>query len=230
MSIPICFDVFGDFACFTRPEHKIERVTYDVITPSAARGICNAIYSKPVEFYYEITKIEVMKPVQYFELCTNEITSKATTKQKKEPLNVNVIRTQRHTVYLKDVYYRIHALIHKRKDLAEVRITEHSIKKQFERRVKKGKCFFQPGLGLRECMCFFQPIDAKMKPVQQSADLGIMLYDVFDIRNNVPLDTSKKDGNSVVCPSFFHAKMNKGVIEIPRFNSDAVFSLVEKGD
>ena len=98
------------------------------------------------------------------------------------------------------------------------------------RRVKKGKCFFQPGLGLRECMCFFQPIDAKMKPVQQSADLGIMLYDVFDIRNNVPLDTSKKDGNSVVCPSFFHAKMNKGVIEIPRFNSDAVFSLVEKGD
>ena len=91
----VVVDVFGNFACFTKPYAKVERVSYDVPTPSACRGILEAIYCKPVEFYYQIKKIEVMKPVRYFSMKRNEVYQKSADAN---PIVVDEKRTQRNTV------------------------------------------------------------------------------------------------------------------------------------
>lgn len=219
----ICVDVMGDFACFAQSESKVEKSTYDVITPSAARNILSSIYAKPIEFWYEITRIEIMKPIHYIDIRKNEVYTKATDKQKKEPLYTEDIHTQRGTTYLTDVYYRIHARIHKREDCVAPHVTEKGIVEQFKRRVAKGKCFQQPYLGTRECMCFFAPVDDKMTPIQESKDLGIMLYDIFDITQNDVIDTGKKKTSATIKPSYYHPYMINGVINVPEWGSKEIF-------
>ena len=212
-SCNVCVDVWGDYALFTQPDAKVERVTYDVPTPSGCRGVLNAIYSKPAEFYYEITGIEVMNPIRYYSMKRNEVARKAD--KKLGPIYVEEERTQRGSVMLKDVYYRIHAKMHVRED-APKEVNVLKIQHEFNKRIRRGKCFYQPYLGTRECMAFFAPPDQTKKPIDESKDLGYMLYDIFDIRSNVPLDTEMKTGSKRV--TVFHAVMNHGRISIPPYD------------
>ena len=228
-SCNIVVDVWGDFAMFTRPDSKVERVTYNFPTPSACRGILNAIYSKPKEFYYEIRRIEIMKPIRTISLKKNEVQSVAYAAKSMLPgycINSDECRTQRMSTYLVDVYYRIHAELVLRDDAPDD-ITIKRLEDQFNRRVTKGKCFYQPALGNRECICNFSLPDLSVSPISESRDFGITLYDVFDIRNNVPLDTSlmaQKTGNTCnTMVSFFDAKMRDGVIDVPAWDSNELF-------
>ena len=224
--------VYGNHACFTMPEAKIDRVSYAVPTPSACRGILCAIYCKPDEFWYEVIGIDVLKPIKYLSVKKNEVGKKASMKgDETEKINVDKERTQRNSVYLKDVAYKITARIMIRDTFQPETPLQDKIKKirgEFEKRVRRGKCFWQPYLGTRECMCFFREPNADDVPITDSADFGIMLYDVFDPSNNVPLNTDKKATKTCVPnPMFFDAKMRNGHIDIPRYESEAILKTKE---
>jgi len=234
----VAVDVWGKIAMFTPPESKIERVSYSVPTPSACRGILCSIYLKPIEFYYEIRKIEVMKPIKTIEIKTNESKTKIESTSPR-PIYLTMGKadnsllcgrtgqgTQRGNVYLKDVYYRITADIVRRPD-APARITMKALCNQFTNRIQKGKCFRQPFFGTHECMAFFKMPDPGMTPIGVSQDLGYMLYDIFDITSNEKLDTSA-DGNAekVISPSFYHAVMRNGTIEVPGWGSPEIRRLI----
>ena len=206
----ISLEVWGDFACFSRPECKVERLSYPVITPSAARGILSAIYSKPVEFYWQVKRIEVLSPIKYMSFKRNEVKSR---QSGKNPVFVEDDRTQRQSVVLKDVRYRITAEIVKRPDFSG---TLEQLYAQALNRIEKGKCFFQPSLGLREFACYFGP-SGDSAPIEDSCDLGYMLYDVFDFKNDIEV-TEK----TTPCISLFSAKMERGVIEVPEIDSPLV--------
>lgn len=206
----ISLEVWGDFACFSRPECKVERLSYPVITPSAARGILSAIYSKPVEFYWQVKRIEVLSPIKYMSFKRNEVKSR---QSGKNPVFVEDDRTQRQCVVLKDVRYRITAEIVKRPDFSG---TLEQLYAQALNRIEKGKCFFQPSLGLREFVCYFGP-SGDSAPIEDSCDLGYMLYDVFDFKNDIEV-TEK----TAPCISLFSAKMERGVIEVPEIDSPLV--------
>ena len=205
----IKMEVWGDFACFTRPESKVERLTYPVMTPSAARGILSAVYSKPAEFYWQIKQIEVLRPIRYISFKRNEIKSKISDK----PMLVEDDRTQRQSVLLQDVRYRITAEIIKRPDFSG---KEQQLCHQAKRRIQEGKCFFQPSLGLREFVCYFDE-PSNIQPIQESADFGLMLYDVFDLHK---FAVTKKAEPYI---SLFHAEMKNGVITVPEYDSDSVW-------
>ena len=207
----IQMEVWGDLACFSRPESKVERLTYPVMTPSAARGILSAVYSKPVEFYWQVKKIEVLRPIRYMSFKRNEVINSKIGKKAK-PMLVEDDRTQRQTVVLRDVRYRITAEIVPRKDFKG---TLKQLVDQAERRIASGKCFFQPSLGMREFVCYFdKPSDEK--PVSENIDLGIMLYDVFDLHK---YEVTEKAEPFV---SMFHAVLENGVLNVPEYDSDLV--------
>lgn len=206
----ISLEVWGDFACFSRPECKVERLSYPVITPSAARGVLSAIYSKPIEFYWQIKRIEVLKPIKYMSFKRNEVKSRQNVKK---PLCVEDDRTQRQSVVLKDVHYRITAEIVKRPDFQG---TLEQLYVQAQNRIEKGKCFFQPSLGLREFVGYFGP-SGNTAPIDDSCDFGYMLYDVFDFKNDIAVT---KESNPQI--SLFKAKMNHGVIEVPDIDNQLV--------
>lgn len=211
-------EVWGDFACFSRPESKVERLTYPVMTPSAARGILSAIYSKPPEFYWQVRKIEVLKPIRYLSFKRNEVINSKIGK-KLEPMLVEDDRTQRQTVVLKDVRYRITAEI---KPQRNFKGTVNQLYEQAQRRIKGGKCFFQPSLGMREFVCYFsEPTDAQ--PIPDTLDLGIMLYDVFDLHR---YEVTPKAEPFV---TVFEAKLENGVLHVPDFDSGQVLK-PERGD
>ena len=207
----IQMEVWGDFACFSRPESKVERLTYPVMTPSAARGILSAVYSKPPEFYWQVKRIEVLKPIRYLSFKRNEVINSKLGKKPK-PMLVEDDRTQRQTVVLKDVRYRITAEIKPQKDYKG---TVSQLYEQAQRRIKGGKCFFQPSLGMREFVCYFgEPTDAQ--PIPDTLDLGIMLYDVFDLHK---YEVTPKAEPFV---TVFEAKLENGVLDVPYFDSELV--------
>ncbi len=237
-STPHVLKVWGDLACFTRPEMKVERFSYPVMTPSAARGILDAIYCKPnkdprnAEFRWQVTAIEILKPPKYITLKRNEIKDKISVKSSwmngleapepcwadgtKDLLGTDAKgRTQRQTLALKDVRYRIHAKI------APWPGFENRIKgmnSQFQRRASNGKCIFQPYFGCREFPAFFELVQLDQeteRPVDLDLDLGLILYDVFDLSRPGSCD----DRPSI---SLFHAKVRKGVLTIPDYGSDEV--------
>lgn len=233
----VIVEVWGDFACFTRPESKVERLTYPVMTPSAARGILSAIYSKPVEFYWQVRKIEVLNPVKYISFQRNEVKQKMGKQNKDgsfEPIIVEEVnpvkengkkgddkkgRTQRQSVVLKNVRYRITAEIVKRENFEG---TTEQLYRQAMRRIENGKCFFQPSLGTREFVCYFgEPTD--IEPIKEDMDLGLMLYDVFDLHK---FKVTKKAEPYV---TLFKANMVQGVIEVPEFDSELVLK-PERGE
>ena len=207
----IQMEVWGDFACFSRPESKVERLTYPVMTPSAARGILSAVYSKPPEFYWQVKKIEVLHPIRYMSFKRNEVIN-SKIGRKPAPMLVEDDRTQRQTVVLKDVRYRITAEIKPQKDF---RGTVNQLYEQAQRRIKGGKCFFQPSFGMREFVCYFgEPTDAQ--PIPDTLDLGIMLYDVFDLHK---YEVTPKAEPFV---TVFEAKLENGVLDVPDFDSELV--------
>ena len=221
----ICLHVWGDYACFTRPEMKVERVSYDVITPSAARGILAAVHWKPA-IRWVIDKIYVLKPIRFESVRRNEVGSKISATKvsghmKRKSLDSLYIfaddpseRQQRAATVLKDVAYVIeaHAVLTAKAGEDET-VTKHI--EMFKRRAKKGQCFQQPCLGVREFPADFALID-EGEPLPPSAlsageanrDLGWMLHDIdFD------------HGNT---PHFFRAEMKDGVINVPPFYAEEV--------
>ncbi len=216
MSIQL--EVWGDFACFTRPEMKVERVSYDVMTPSAARGIVEAIYWKP-EIRWEVTRIRVLKPIRFTSIRRNEVASKipagtvaTTMKQGRGSLGMYVEddRQQRAATILRDVAYVIEARF-------EILGGENNAGKhldQFQRRARDGRCFQRPYLGCREFPADFALIDdgqalPEVPPdFQGERDLGYMLHEIdFD------------DG---MTPRFFRAILRDGVMDVPPLTSQEV--------
>jgi CRISPR-associated protein Cas5d len=214
-----CLEVWGDFACFTRPELKVERVSYDVITPSAARAIFEAIFWKPA-LRWEVTRIEVLKPIEWTSVRRNEVGAVGTPRTKCIYIEDN--RQQRASLLLKDVRYRLYARLRfirssERKGEAEQRNApdENPRKYQamFERRASKGQCFNQPYLGTREFAASFRwiekPEEAPSTPIAESRNLGIMLYDIdFDAPGKPSI--------------YFRARMENGIIVVPDKESEEV--------
>ncbi|MGN6701739.1 MAG: type I-C CRISPR-associated protein Cas5c [Burkholderiaceae bacterium] len=237
-----CLEVSGDFACFTRPEMKVERVSYDVITPSAARAVFEAILWKPALRWVPV-KIEVMRPIRWISVRRNEVGSKIAVSNVKSAMNkaggspglyIEDDRQQRAGLFLRDVRYRLHAyfemtghahrfhhphLAQYAEDGEESgpRDAANTVEKfhaMFERRAAKGQCINQPYLGCREFACdvrlVAQPAAEPSTPIDETRDLGWMLYDM-DYRD--PADPM---------PRFFNARMQGGVVEIPEPASDEV--------
>lgn len=218
-----CLEVWGAIACFTRPELKVERVSYDVITPSAARAIFEAIFWKPA-IHWQITKIEVLNPIKWTSIRRNEVGAVAS----KKPIFIEEKRQQKNTLMLQDVRYRLWAKmefipVRKRKNEKTCLFDkdEHQDENpgkynaMFERRASKGQCFAQPYFGTRECSASFKLInpdkDILETPINENRELGIMLYDMdFD-----------KDVNN---PSamFYRVKMDNGVIIVPPKDSEEI--------
>lgn len=211
--LSIVLDVWGDFACFTRSEAKVERLTYPVPTPSAIRGILDAIYSKPIEFYWQVEKIEVINPIRYISFKRNEVKDVVSQRSNNIAIFADEGRTQRQTVALKNVYYRITASIIKRESFNG---NIKSLYDQAERRIQSGKCYYQPYLGCREFICYFEKATKEVMPINETIDLGFMLYDVFNIGHI----NHKKETKPYI--SLFKAKLEKGIIDIPPFHSDRV--------
>ncbi|MBV1727901.1 MAG: type I-C CRISPR-associated protein Cas5c [Candidatus Desulforudis sp.] len=222
-------DVWGDLACFSRPETKVERFSYPIITPSAARGVLDAVYAKPQEFGWRVDKIELLAPISYIALKRNEVKERISEtrlikamKGAEAPLIVSDAtadysgtdqegRTQRQTMALKNVAYRIHAHIHPRPGI-ENRLK--ALIQQARRRIEAGKCFYQPYLGCREFAAYFEP--ASDRPVYEfTGDVGWMVYDVFNL-DEVVIDC----GSPYV--SVFYARIERGVMEVPPWESDLV--------
>lgn len=202
---PLEVRVWGDFACFTRPEMKVERVSYPVPTPSAARGILEAIFWKP-QFDWRIEEIRVLKPINYFSILRNEVNNKASrrTASRWEKQGGHYVaahdRAQRHTLALRDVDYVIRAHMDMRDG-----VDDHPAKfrDQFRRRVRKGRCFFRPYLGCREFAARFREPAGDEQPIAQSLEIGRMLYDL----------DYKSDGRGE--PQFFLARLEDGVLRVP---------------
>ncbi len=227
-------EVWGDFACFTRPELKVERFSYPVITPSAARAIFEAIYWKRPKFRWQVTKIEVLSEPQYIALRRNEMKGKVpaprTIEQwmrgKSEPVPLwadgddeQTGRTQRQTMALKYVRYRLHAEIRPWPEyLAEL----PGLEACFRRRARNGQCIYQPYLGCREFPAYFRLVEEQVAPPASPLDmeLGLMLYDVFDL---------SRPGNSENRPavSLFNASVVQGVLTVPEYDDRAVLKAVE---
>jgi len=200
--------VWGEFACFTRPEMKAERVTYPVMTPSAARGILEAIFWKP-EFSWQIREIHVLNPIRHFSILRNEVNDKITISTVKSWVekgggyfaDESKNRAQRHTLALRDVAYIIKAYIALKTTVNEPDI---KYKEQFKRKVAKGQCYHRPYLGCREFASFFAQPDGNERPISHSDELGRILFDI-DYEQG-------KSGRGR--PVFFPAKLDNGVLKV----------------
>lgn len=208
----IVMEVWGDLACFTAPYSKVERLTYPFPTPSAARGILSAVYSKPEEFYWQVNRIEVLRPIRYISFKRNEVKSTVSDK----PIYTDEERTQRQTVALRDVRYRLAASIVPRPAFVG---REKQLYEQARRRMASGKCFWQPSLGLREFCAYFELYDPEIhtdRPIPVDMDAGLMVYDVFDLHDWTP---RKKCQTKL---TLFHAVMEQGVVQVPPYDSPEV--------
>lgn len=216
-----CLEVWGDWACFTRPELKVERVSYDVITPSAARAIFEAILFKRYAMRWQVTKIEVLNPIKWTTIRRNEVGAVAS----KSPIFIEDKRQQRNSLLLKDVHYRLHAklVFIPVKDRPKEAFAKHPSSddenpmkyyQMFERRASQGQCFTQPYLGCREFVAkwmYIENIEQIGSPLAEDRDLGIMLYDM-DFDGN----PQKPDA------MFYRARMEQGVIVVPDKDSEEV--------
>lgn len=199
--------VTGDFACFTRPDLKVERMSYPCMTPSAARGILEAILWKP-EFQWVIRRILVLNPIKFTSIKRNEISKKGS--RGVEHIEIEKNRVQRNSIVLKDVAYIIEASvfvdeerIKQSKDTANP-LTVKKYRTMFERRVNKGQCWHQPCLGTRELAADFSAPSENDVPLEITYPIGSMLYDMF----------YDKAGKAI--PLFYYdAAIVNGVLECP---------------
>lgn len=215
--------VWGERACFTRPEMKVERVSYDVLTPSAARGILEAVHWKPA-IRWHIDRIHVLKPIRFQSIRRNEVGAKASAANAASAMRrgtteglgivVDENRQQRAALVLVDVAYVIEAHF-SMTDKAGTEDTPAKHISMFNRRAEQGQCFHRPCLGTREFPAEFALIadGAPLPPCELlvdrcTADFGWMLHDI-DFAN----------GNE---SRFFRAQMKGGVIDVPPFDADEV--------
>ena len=199
--------VWGDLACFTRPEMKVERVSYPLMTPSAARGICEAIFWRPA-VSWEIQEIAVLNPIKYTSFVRNEVNSRASERVAAGweahggGYDASGDRAQRHTLALRDVAYVIRAQLLLKPGVAD---DVAKFRDQFRRRVRRGRCFTTPYLGCREFTAFFTEPDGSEQPIDRTEQLGRMLLD---------LDYAS-DGSGSGTPIFFEAQLEHGVLRVP---------------
>jgi CRISPR-associated protein Cas5d len=215
----------GALACFTRPELKVERVSYQVMTPSAARGLLEAVLWKPA-IRWHIERIQVLAPIRFVGFRRNEVKNKVTVPAAALVRNGGTLphyfadqethRAQRNTVALRDVDYVIDA---------HMTMTEHGgpddnmnkFVAMFERRVERGQHFHQPYLGCREFAADVIPATGAPAPIEKSCDLGIMLWDIEygDERNR---------------PLFFRARLERGVLNVPAAPEETLGHLDAEGE
>lgn len=219
MSYGVKLFVSGEFACFTRPEMKVERVSYDVMTPSAARGILEAIHWKPA-IRWIIDAIHVLKPIRFHSIRRNEVGHKAPAASIRKAMNsgdisdlailVDEDRQQRAATVLVDVEYVIEAHF----ELTAKAGGEDNEGKHldtFNRRARKGQCFHQPCLGAREFPARFRLIEPneQIEAIDDPPrDLGFMLFDIDHAGNRASL--------------FFRARLENGVVRIPAPDSEEI--------
>ncbi len=209
--------ITGEFACFTRPDLKVERMTYPCMTPSAARGILDSILWKP-EFQWWIHRIIVIKPVKFFAVKRNEIKAK----QGKMPIIIEDKRVQRNSIVLKDVEYIIEASIYQKTE--DRKNPPKKYAEIFKRRVRKGQCWRRPYLGTREFAAEFFAADGTEQPIQDVIPIGSMLFDIFYDKNGKPsplffYDVAVKDG-ILECPASENEKMMHSSHIQPELNSE----------
>ena len=199
----------GTLACFTRPEMKVERVSYEVMTPSAARGVFEAVLWKPA-ISWRIHEVRVMAPVRWASFLRNEVSKRASAQGGELLIEEN--RTQRNTVALRDVDYRITASF----ELTDKAGPEDSVRKfeeMFERRLAGGQQFHQPYLGCREFAAHVEPDPGTGTPVDAGVErpLGVMFFD-FDYAESPPR------------PLFFAARLERGVLKVPSLEEAREFT------
>lgn len=217
-----CLDVRGDYACFTRPEMKVERVSYDVITPSAARAVFESILWKP-GIRWRLRRVEILKPVRWISVRRNEVASVVSVRNVQTAMNsgsgtlalhIEDDRQQRAGLFLRDVAYRLHADLELVSD--DARANPNKYFSMFTRRADAGQCVNQPYLGCREFAARFRrvelvpdgpggqrvPEDEPAALADINADLGWMLHD---------LDYSDASNPT---PQFFRARIERGVLDL----------------
>ena len=217
-----CLELTGPYACFTRPEMKVERVSYDVMTPSAARACFEAILWKPA-IRWHVRRIEVLKPIRWINLRRNEVSGVVSGRNVETAMNNGVgdlaqyiedERQQRAGLFLRDVAYRVHADLEVLPGAAPDN-TPMKFQEMFARRATKGQCVNQPYLGCREFAAAFRLVEdlaTKPPPIDDTRDLGFMLHD---------LDFSKPTDPQ---PRFFRAALENGVVHVPAWDSEEVRS------
>ncbi|GAB6057494.1 type I-C CRISPR-associated protein Cas5c [Desulfonatronum parangueonense] len=211
--------VWGENACFTRPEMKVERVSYDVMTPSAARGILEAILWKPALRWY-VRQIDVLRPIRWESVRRNEVGG--TMSPRTDGFAVEDKRQQRAGLFLRDVAYTIHAWFELVAPPDE-RNSAIKFQEMFLHRAGKGKCFHRPYLGCREFAAHFEliPHDHPVpEPIAETRDLGFMLYDMFH-------DNSRDVDHVHTChegcrPAFFRGRLDNGQLMVPAVDSEEV--------
>jgi len=225
-----CLEVSGPYACFTRPEMKVERVSYDVMTPSAARAILEAILWKPA-IRWRVRRIEVLAPIRWVSVRRNEVGKIASPRS--NGIFIEDERQQRAGLFLRDVKYRLIAEFvfippdqrgkvlnpvpeylldtDEAQELRKPDVRRDEVEAKyasmFERRATKGQCFHQPYLGCREFAAAFRLVQSQAEPatpIAETRDLGWMLYDL-DYSN--PADPK---------PFFFRAQLDNGAINTDR--------------
>ncbi|MBK7613567.1 MAG: type I-C CRISPR-associated protein Cas5 [Burkholderiales bacterium] len=219
---PFCLEVRGDYACFTRPEMKVERVSYDLITPSAARAVFEAILWKPA-IRWRIRRIDVLAPVRWVSVRRNEVGAVASTRNAQVAMNegrgelalyIEDERQQRASLFLRDVAYRLYADMELVAD--EARANPNKYVAMFNRRAEVGQCVNQPYLGCREFAARFRRVELEgdghggFQPStnepsalhEWTADLGWMLYDMDYTHTASPQ------------PRFFRAKVERGSVDL----------------
>lgn len=237
-----CLEVSGDFACFTRPEMKVERVSYDIITPSAARAIFEAILWKPA-LRWQVKKIEILNPIKWINLRRNEVGCVASTRNVKTAMNtgqgrlgilIEDVRQQRAGLFLRDVRYRIHASFELRDPVFHKSNFPHLSQRQanagennlkngsnatakfmnmFERRATKGQCINQPYLGCREFAANFEWIENEISQPVPITESRDLGYMLYDLDYSDAADPK---------PRFFRAQLEEGILKIPTCDSKEV--------
>lgn len=205
----IKMEVWGDYACFTRPEMKVERVSYDVPTPSAARGMVESVYYHP-GLKWHVDKIYVCKPIRFTNILRNEVASKISARnvlteangKKRSYIDRNADIQQRATTMLRDVHYVIEAHF-EMTDKANPSDNPGKFQDIVKRRLRNGQAYMQPYLGCRECTAHFRLWEGGDIPtIGETRDLGYMLYDMeYSDPENIQ-------------PMFFRAQMVHGVIDL----------------
>lgn len=205
----IKMEVWGEYACFTRPEMKVERVSYDVPTPSAARGMVESVYYHP-GLKWHVDKIYVCKPIRFTNILRNEVASKISVRnvvteangKKRSYIDRNADIQQRATTMLRNVHYVIEAHF-EMTDKANPSDNPGKFQDIVKRRLRSGQAYMQPYLGCRECTAHFRLWEGGDIPtIDETRDLGYMLYDMeYSDPENIQ-------------PMFFRAQMVHGVIDL----------------
>jgi CRISPR-associated protein Cas5d len=226
----VSLKIWGDYACFSRAEFKVERVSYPLITPSAARGVLEAVFWKP-EFRYQIREIGVLKLGSQITILRNELSDV----QGRNPIRIEDKRQQRFSLVLKDVEYLIRAEIVLRPHVENSAI--HKYHDQFQRAAGRGQCHHTPYLGTREFAAWFALPDGDEQVHPVDMDLGSMLFDIAFVEDphRKELQFMKRDGDgSTVAwgyawPLFFNARLERGRMTVPKDKYAELCVLEEKG-